>query len=444
MEILNLLEDDYVVTGISDAQAGIKSGKYAGYVILPTTLSESVASVNTTHNAITFTYEISGELTDESKEEAIFKVSDFEQNFNDSISTMYVSSILKTFQTGQDNAQTVLGNDQVDLNGIMAIHSIDLIKMVKFSEVQRLEKNIGELSLDEQEATGEKLVQELDTTYKNFMLLSKSELEGLKNDYTSLDNQLLLLDNKINNVPSITSSDGSTTYSLSGTIGYLNGIKAGINQVITNHNTNITIAGTLYTNYLATLPTNKATVVQDIELLLLEQRIEQQLIEYALIQDVTMEVAARYFATTGVLDADITQFMTTLSIPMGTNTYPNPSNPSEMLSEPLTIDFVYYLKNKTSNTTRLNNYNNATTAITTAFNTIPDAIDVVIDPLTTKDDDDIAAVANEIVFADNNKVSKYVEQDLNTLNTAQKTAMNDLKTTYANHVNESSVHLTSF
>ncbi len=45
-EIIPNLEGNYIVTGLEDAKRGVNEGRYGAYIVIPSTFSSSVASIN--------------------------------------------------------------------------------------------------------------------------------------------------------------------------------------------------------------------------------------------------------------------------------------------------------------------------------------------------------------------------------------------------------------
>ena len=221
VELLNVSDSNFTVTGLSDAQQGVESGNYAAYIILPSTLSKDVISINTVVSPITFTYEVSGKLTENAKENAIINIAEFEKKFNFNLSNMYISSILNNYHNAQNNAKVVLNNDNTDLDVISSINSYDLIDMVEVTQVEILENTIEDLDIEEESQKAETIIQEIDETYKNFMLLSAEELQSIKSDYSNHNQNLNSLKTAIQQTPKIIDDEGNKNYSLDSTNTYI-------------------------------------------------------------------------------------------------------------------------------------------------------------------------------------------------------------------------------
>ncbi|MFV0393333.1 MAG: YhgE/Pip domain-containing protein [Coprobacillaceae bacterium] len=252
MDINN--ETQYKITGLSDARNGVESGLYAGYIVINADFSRNVASVNDTPSKIEISYEIGTQLVEESKENAIYNVLTFETDLNNKLSNVYLYSVLNRFHGGQDGAQTVIQNDKADLELILSINAADLIAMVEITDVDSLDNNIDALDISQEVETGETIMNELDSSYKEFMNLTAEQLAQIKTDYGSLDTSLIDLESKLNSYPNTINDDGTLNFPLTDTTTYINdtntAITNDINTAVTNHNSNLETVRTEITSIM--------------------------------------------------------------------------------------------------------------------------------------------------------------------------------------------------
>lgn len=110
--MLSFPDEDFLMTGIEDARRGMSSGKYASYIVVPATFSESIESINKTPSRVVLDYQISSGLDGNTKAEIVERIADFSAGLNENITYTYVSSIFKEFHTAQDNTLTVMKNNQ--------------------------------------------------------------------------------------------------------------------------------------------------------------------------------------------------------------------------------------------------------------------------------------------------------------------------------------------
>lgn len=181
-EIIPNLEGNYIVTGLEDAKRGVKEGRYGAYIIIPSTFSSSVASINTDPISAQLTYEIGGNLVEQSKNEVMLGVFQAEKKINDDLGFLYLSSILSEFHTGQNSALTIMANDNKDKEVLMAITSYNLVEMIDIKEIERLQNEIENLDLVEDFETNQKLMTLVGAKYEEYLKETASELVSLKDE----------------------------------------------------------------------------------------------------------------------------------------------------------------------------------------------------------------------------------------------------------------------
>ncbi len=120
-------DDDFVMTGIEDARKGISSGKYATYIVIPASFSESVDSINESPSRITLDYQISPALDSRVKSEVVERIAHFSAGLNENITYTYISSIFKEFHAAQDNAKTVMENNKNDYERLSGVNPASLL-----------------------------------------------------------------------------------------------------------------------------------------------------------------------------------------------------------------------------------------------------------------------------------------------------------------------------
>ncbi|MER2025047.1 MAG: hypothetical protein ABS879_05435, partial [Eubacteriales bacterium] len=125
----------YTFAALAEAQTGIDTGKFSGYVLIPAGFSRTVISINSQPDPCEVQYFINKALDKEEVYASLQAVFAFKDKLSDSMSYMYVSSILEEFHTAQDAAGTVLENDLTDLAAANAVQSEGILPGVTFSEM---------------------------------------------------------------------------------------------------------------------------------------------------------------------------------------------------------------------------------------------------------------------------------------------------------------------
>lgn len=134
--LMTIPETGYIVTSLEDARTGTTEKRYSGYILIPADFSEKIQSINSTLQKADITYGICESLTAEEKKKTNDTIREFVQSMNDSVSYLYLNSIMTEFHDAQRSAAAVLSNDQKDLEVISNIQSGDLIARVTFPTLE--------------------------------------------------------------------------------------------------------------------------------------------------------------------------------------------------------------------------------------------------------------------------------------------------------------------
>lgn len=309
VELLNISGAQYTLTGLADARSGIEDGRYAGYIIIPTDFSQKVTTINNVPETTNFAFELNKNLRDDARVEAIYNIIEFEKSYNTNLSTMYLTSVLTSFHSGQDGTRRVLQNDLEDLEIILNIRSEDFVSMVELTDVPDIENDITNLDIELQKEKNEELVNTLDDSYKEFILLSAEELENIKTDYTSLNNSLDNIRREISTFTPIEDENGVRNYTLSNTNNYLSDVNNRNRELLMNHN------GTIenFLNELQKLM--QRDTIDYVSAEYHENKIQKTIYAY-LYENPTesYEDAIAHFKAEGTLDEDVKLFMQYLGI----------------------------------------------------------------------------------------------------------------------------------
>ena len=135
-QIVSLPETgDYTFVTLAEAQTGIDTGRFGGYVLIPAGFSRTVVSINSQPDPCEVQYFINKALDTEEVYASLQAVHAFKDRLSDSMSYMYVNNILEEFHTAQESAETVLENDRTDLASANAVQSEGILSAVTFSEM---------------------------------------------------------------------------------------------------------------------------------------------------------------------------------------------------------------------------------------------------------------------------------------------------------------------
>ena len=132
----------YTVTGIEDARNGVETGLYSAYVIIPASFSQTVDSINQQPAQSSLIYTISEKLNTKEREKAIAELQQIETGLNDSLTKMYVASLMEEFHQAQDASDTIMDNDILDKDVLEAVNAGDLVAMVEVPALTHVENDV--------------------------------------------------------------------------------------------------------------------------------------------------------------------------------------------------------------------------------------------------------------------------------------------------------------
>ena len=119
---------EYSITSLSEAQ----SGKYGGFVVIPTDFSQNIISINSQPTKSMLSY---GVVNSDKRDEVMMQIVDLEMKLNKEIGTIYVNSVLNEFHTGQDQVNVVKSNNTNIDEAILGISSSDFIEFLDINQL---------------------------------------------------------------------------------------------------------------------------------------------------------------------------------------------------------------------------------------------------------------------------------------------------------------------
>ena len=141
-DFINLLGNDagYVVESASGASAGLADGKYGAIITFPSNTSECILSLNSaTPVSLPITYTINSKLDSQSYINVASKIGDFQNDINDQVSYMYVSSILSELHGAQDQAGQLLDNNEEILVLLDDLELMDYVESLELGGIPTLD-----------------------------------------------------------------------------------------------------------------------------------------------------------------------------------------------------------------------------------------------------------------------------------------------------------------
>lgn len=209
-KIIEYPSSNYQTTSLEEAKTGVEKGRYAAYVIIPSSFSESVNSINTTPKQAVFEYQINSYLDSDKREQMIYEILNFEQSINSSISYIYIDAILNEVHSLQDNSTAIMGNDKNDLQAVQSIQAESLIEPVSFSEMKVKDDPIKDVSLTKQEKNMVSAVTSIHKNYQTALTNGKNAYKILVLNRGKVKDSLDLLQTQVDGFNAFTDTKGNS------------------------------------------------------------------------------------------------------------------------------------------------------------------------------------------------------------------------------------------
>ena len=147
---ISSLSGEYRVVSYMEAQDGFDKGEFSAIVTFPSSLSESVNSLNESDlQSPKIEFSINPALTENLYIESYLKMLDLQNDINKSISYLYVTSVFDELHDAQDKVRKVFVNDEADMEALSAVQMQDFRESVDWSSVPDVEFTPTEIDFDD-------------------------------------------------------------------------------------------------------------------------------------------------------------------------------------------------------------------------------------------------------------------------------------------------------
>ena len=185
--LLSTQGENLKFTSLNDAKIGLENGTYAAYILLPSTFSASIESINEKPVKVELEYELSDKLAPESKAGIVKDIEDFKLKLSNDISYMYVSAVMDEFHNAQDNSKLVLDNDKKELESMSLIKVRDVISHIDFPEIEFVEFVRNRLEIEPIVSSNLELIDAMKNSLLEKIQLGKDDYESVSKDKGLLD-----------------------------------------------------------------------------------------------------------------------------------------------------------------------------------------------------------------------------------------------------------------
>lgn len=185
--LLSTQGENLKFTSLNDAKIGLENGTYAAYILIPSTFSASIESINEKPVKVELEYELSDKLALESKAGIVKDIEDFKLRLSNDISYMYVSAVMDEFHNAQDNSKLVLDNDKKELESMSLIKVRDVISPIDFPEIEFVEFVRNRLEIEPIVSSNLELIDAMKNSLLEKIQLGKDDYESVSKDKGLLD-----------------------------------------------------------------------------------------------------------------------------------------------------------------------------------------------------------------------------------------------------------------
>lgn len=207
-KIIEYPNENYQTTSLEEAKTGIKNGQYGAYVIIPSTFSASVDSINGTPEKAVFEYLLSSNLSAEEREKIIYEISEFEKSISTNVSYIYVDAILSEVHNVQDGASTILANDDSEKKSLLSVSAEALIEPVEFSEMKEKNDTVKPIDLKEESLNLQNAVQKIETDFDEWLNQGQKEYAEVVSKNQELEQSLESLEKSMESTNPLLNEQG--------------------------------------------------------------------------------------------------------------------------------------------------------------------------------------------------------------------------------------------
>lgn len=186
-QLMGFPNDHFLVTGLTDAKAGIDNGIYAAYVVIPETFSESVTSIENDPRKVILVYQYNNKLVEEAEIQAVNDINAFTVLLNSNIAYMYVDAIMEEFHRIQDDSSTILANDNMELELLTGVNAAKLIAVAEPVEDISVNNEIQPVELTTYIARNSDLLSHMLSGYSEAAQKGKDEYTVIQEENTEVE-----------------------------------------------------------------------------------------------------------------------------------------------------------------------------------------------------------------------------------------------------------------
>ncbi|MFA5658269.1 MAG: hypothetical protein WC900_03205 [Oscillospiraceae bacterium] len=134
--IIDMLDESFILVSPQAAQSGYDGGLYGAVVTFPSTLSQQVVAINSTHpEQVNLDFIINSQMSEKNYIDSYKKIIDLQYNINEMLSYMYVYSIYTEFHSAQNMTNELFQNDADDMTALSEVQLTDFTESLELGNV---------------------------------------------------------------------------------------------------------------------------------------------------------------------------------------------------------------------------------------------------------------------------------------------------------------------
>lgn len=181
-ELMTFPDTNFESTGLTEAREGILNGRYAAYILIPGSFSDSIESINKEPVKAQITYALNNNLRQDVQVKVVNDIHNFILNLSTNVSYVYVDAILQEMHAVQDDSRTVMDNDVKDMEAITGVREAELIEEAEYEPLKIVETEIEFMDLSDDYFQADQAVDEIYKTYEKNMEEAETEFAAIKEE----------------------------------------------------------------------------------------------------------------------------------------------------------------------------------------------------------------------------------------------------------------------
>lgn len=186
---ISSLSNDYKVVSYKEAQQGMDNGEFSAIVTFPSDLSSKVYSINeSTLQSPKIEFSVNPSLTESGYIETYLKVLNLQNEINDTLSYLYVSSIYDEVHSAQDEVKEIFENDEDDMLALEDVKLHDFRLNVNWSDIPEVEFTPTEINFNEFVSTVQGYADNMSQKYVDSYKKAQNDYEVFQKDFSVMAN----------------------------------------------------------------------------------------------------------------------------------------------------------------------------------------------------------------------------------------------------------------